>query len=100
MECQRVPDGDRFSTDAIEVDESTEVELQWQDEYGLSGKEPLHITIEAIDDEFPSLICENLPRRKVLLDTEVLTFQVRAHDDFGVKRVGIEWQKAGGRTAR
>ena len=86
-------EGASFSTDAISINEPTEVELQWQDEFGLSGKEPLHLAIDATDDEFPSLICENLPRRKVLLDTEVLTFQVRAHDDFGVKRVGIEWQK-------
>jgi hypothetical protein len=68
------------------------IEMEWQDQFGLSGQAPLQLTIEAVDDESPALVCENLPRRKVLLDSEVVSFQVRAHDDFGVKKVGIEWQ--------
>ena len=36
--------------------------------------------------------CEDLPRQKVVLDTEQLTFKVRAQDDFGVKQVGMDWQ--------
>ncbi|HND56452.1 MAG TPA: hypothetical protein PLV92_28735, partial [Pirellulaceae bacterium] len=60
--------------------------------FGLTGREPFEVTINGRDDESPSLACENLPRQKVVLDSEQLTFQVRAQDDFGVKRVGIEWQ--------
>ncbi|MCH5374378.1 MAG: hypothetical protein JJ992_10395, partial [Planctomycetes bacterium] len=82
-----------FTTPTIVVDQSRQLEIQWEDQLGLSGKDSLPLTIEAIDDEPPTLVCENLPRRKVLLDNEVLTFQVRAHDDFGVKRVGMEWQE-------
>ncbi len=88
----RVPDRDRFTTDPIDVADQTQVEMQWEDHFGLSGKKPFQLTIEGVDDQTPSLVCENLPRRKVLLDSEVITFQVRAHDDFGVKKVGIEWQ--------
>ena len=29
---------------------------------------------------------------ELLLDSEVVAFQIRARDDFGVKRVGIEWE--------
>ena len=43
-------------------------------------------------NEPPSLSCEELPRQKVVLDSETLPFKVRGQDDFGVKRVGIEWQ--------
>lgn len=88
----RPAEGEHFATEVTMIDQSREIELQWQDQYGLSGKEPLKILIEAIDDEPPSLICENLPRRKVVLENEVISFQIRAHDDFGVKRVGIDWQ--------
>lgn len=88
---QRVPDGERFQTSEMTVDQSQELQFRWEDQYGLSGKDALSLKMEAIADEAPTLVCENLPRRKVLLDTEVLTFQVRAHDDFGVKRVGLEW---------
>lgn len=87
----RQTDASQFSTEPITIDEQAVVEMQWQDEFGLSGQAPFELTIEAVDDEPPMLVCENLPRRKVLLDSEVLTFQVRAHDDFGIKQVGIEW---------
>ena len=45
-----------------------------------------------VDDEAPQLACEDLPRGRVVLDTEQLVFQVRAHDDFGVKQVGMAWR--------
>ncbi len=80
-----------FSTPPVKIDGTEKIEMQWEDQFGLSGKRPFELTIEGVDDEMPTLICENLPRRKVLLDTEVLTFKVRARDDFGVKRVGIQW---------
>jgi hypothetical protein len=87
----RKTESDRFTTEPLKIDNAHKVELRWEDQYGLSGQKPFELTIEGIDDETPSLVCENLPRRKILLDTEVLAFKVRARDDFGVKRVGIEW---------
>ncbi len=87
----RQTESDQFTTSPLMIDDSHQVELRWEDQFGLSGQKPFELTIEGVDDEMPSLICENLPRRKVLLDTEVLAFKIRARDDFGVKRVGIEW---------
>ena len=86
------PEVDQFRSAATVVEESTTMELAWKDAYGLSGKQPFRLSIEAIDDQPPTLVCEELPRRGVLLDSEVLSFTVRSHDDFGVKLVGIEWQ--------
>ncbi len=88
----RQPDSRSFSTEAIEVEQTQSLEFKWCDEFGLTGSKPFELSIEAIDDGSPTLICDDLPKRKVMLDTEVLTFSVRARDDFGVKRVGIEWQ--------
>jgi hypothetical protein len=84
-----------LSSEPQPIAESRKVVLAWQDENGLSGAAPFTITINAKDDEAPSLMAEGLPRQKVLLDTETLTFQVRAQDDFGIKTVGIEWRTAG-----
>jgi hypothetical protein len=67
------------------------VQLLWQDRLGLTGKEPFTLAIAGHEDEPPSLVCEGLPRQKVVLDSEMLSFKVHARDDFGVKRVGIEW---------
>lgn len=81
-----------MSSPAMGIEAARKVQFQWKDEYGLTGKEPLTVTINARDDEAPSLSCEDLPRQKVIIDSETLTFQVRAQDDFGIKVVGIEWQ--------
>ncbi|MFV0444147.1 MAG: hypothetical protein ACK5Q5_11310 [Planctomycetaceae bacterium] len=88
----RPPQGDQFTTEPVLVDGEQTFKLQWTDDHGLSGQEPFALTVTAIDDEQPSVLCENLPRQRVLLDSEVLAFQVRGRDDFGVKRVGIEWE--------
>ena len=81
-----------FSTEPLLVNHNEEVEFQWSDHDGLSGSKPFKLSIEATEDGAPTLICDNLPKRKVILDSEVLSFTIRARDDFGVKRVGIEWQ--------
>lgn len=79
------------SSPGFELTSSQKVQLEWQDEYGLKGKEPLTVNINARDDEAPSISCEDLPRHRVVIDSETLTFSVRVQDDFGIKVVGIEW---------
>ena len=51
------------------------MEFRWQDKFGLAGKEPFTLAITGRDDEAPSLACEDLPRQKVVLDTELLELQ-------------------------
>ena len=70
---------------------NSKVEFRWQDRFGLTGQQPFTLSISGREDEAPTLSCEGLPRMKVVLDSEMLTFKVRAQDDFGVKRVGLEW---------
>lgn len=88
----RSPEGSTVTSPAIEIDGPRKLEFRWQDEFGLAGKEPFTLSITGRDDEAPSLACEDLPRQKVILDSEQLSFQVKARDDFGIKQVGIEWQ--------
>jgi hypothetical protein len=71
---------------------NSQVEFQWQDQLGLGGKEPFVLSINGKEDEAPSVVCDGLIPRKVVLDIEQLTFKVTARDDYGVKRVGMEWQ--------
>jgi hypothetical protein len=77
---------------ATRIDRSRSLELRWRDELGLTCLAPFMLAIESRDDEPPGIVCENFPRRKVVLDTESLNFTVRAVDDFGIKQVGMEWQ--------
>ncbi len=85
------PAGSSFTSPPVEVKGTGKLQLQWQDRLGLTGKEPFNLAIAGHEDEAPSLVCEGLPRQKVVLDSEMLSFKVHARDDFGVKRVGIEW---------
>lgn len=77
---------------AVDVDGQRKIQFQWRDAFGLEGKEPFLLTVTACDDEAPLLACEDLPRSKVVLDSEQLNFRIKAEDDFGVKQVGLEWQ--------
>ncbi|MCG6156404.1 hypothetical protein [Rubinisphaera margarita] len=79
-------------SERVAVNDPTTLEFAWKDVYGLSGLQPFQLEIVPTEDEAPNLVCENLPRKKILLDSEVLTFNVKARDDFGVRRVGIEWK--------
>jgi hypothetical protein len=86
------PAGSTVVSPAKVVAGNAQVEFQWQDQLGLRGKEPFVLSINGREDEAPSVVCDGLVPRKVVLDTEQLTFKVTARDDYGVKRVGMEWQ--------
>ncbi len=86
------PRGATLSSSETVVEGARKLEFRWRDTFGLAGKEPFSLAITARDDEPPSLSCEDLPRQRVVLDTETLTFKVNAQDDFGIKRIGVEWQ--------
>jgi hypothetical protein len=88
----RIPKEAAISSPESVVEDSRTMEFRWEDEFGLAGKEPFRLTINGRPDEPPTLVCENLPRQRVVLDSEQLAFRVIAHDDFGVKRVGMEWE--------
>jgi hypothetical protein len=86
------PAGTTFIARAGALDERRELELSWRDEFGLDAKQPFKLAIDAVDDAAPTISCEDLPRRKVVLDSEQLTFQITARDDYGVREIGMAWQ--------
>jgi hypothetical protein len=86
------PQGANMVSPAMLVKGNRPVEFQWQDRFGLGGKEPFVLTINGREDEAPSIACDGLPSRRVVLDTEHLRFKVTAQDDYGVKQVGMDWQ--------
>ncbi|TWU26010.1 hypothetical protein [Bythopirellula polymerisocia] len=84
--------GGNVSIEPFEVSSLQEIHISWQDEHGLKGKEPFSLKITPEEDQPPNVMGENLPRRKVVLDSEQLAFQAIARDDFGVREVGMEWE--------
>ena len=96
IDGQRIePAGATISTLPISVDQSREVTIEWQDRLGLSGGKPLVVSVAARDDEPPTIAVEGLAGRAVLLESETVRFGLQARDDFGVKRVGVEWIGSG-----
>ena len=91
----RQPKGAKVTTDSMAVADSRDLKLSWRDEFGLECKEPFTIAITADDDEAPNVTLEDMPRRKIMLDSEQLKFKVTARDDFGVREVGMQWKGVG-----
>jgi len=85
-------DGPQVTTEPIAVEASTDLRLTWRDQYGLSAREAQVLRIEALDDQGPTVNFNKLKNQQVVLSHEVLAFEIQASDDFGVKRIGLEWQ--------
>lgn len=83
---------EKLTTAPLPVEESRKLKFEWKDEFGLQGQDAFTVSLNAREDEAPSLATEDMPRQRIVLDSETLQFKVRAMDDFGVKVVGIEWQ--------
>jgi hypothetical protein len=86
------PADEKIITGEFAVEEPRDVQLEWQDKFGLAGREPFTISITAEEDAAPNVTCDDMPRRKVILDSEQIVFHVAARDDFGVQQVGMEWK--------
>lgn len=74
------------------LNDSSTLALSWADEYGLTAKQPFEINVEANEDAPPTVVCSELDRQQVVMVDQVLTFEVNADDDFGLREIGIEWQ--------
>ncbi len=65
--------------------------MEWTDQYGLKAAAKSQIRINSVPDQPPSIASEDFPRQAVVLNSEQLNFHILANDDFGVRRVGLEW---------
>ncbi len=85
-------DGANVITEPISVEETTEMQLTWKDSFGLAASEPQVLQFDLQDDAEPTIALTKLKNNQVVLSTEVLTFEIQAEDDFGIKQVGLEWE--------
>ena len=84
-------EGASVKTEPIAVEKTTEMHLTWRDEFGLAAREPQVLRFEALEDEAPTVAFNKLKNNQVVISNEVLAFEIQAADDFGVKRIGLEW---------
>lgn len=83
---------DKVKTGYSPVTANAEKHVMWKDRDGLTPREPLVLKINAIEDEAPRLAARRETLEQVVLDSEVVVFNVDVQDDFGIQRTGLEWR--------
>lgn len=69
--------------------------VSWVDELGLEGHRPFQLGVRTRVDEAPVVALSGADAETVLLESVPLTFDVLTSDDFGVRRIGLEWRTVG-----
>lgn len=85
-------EGVRVTSALIDSTESKTLKLTWTDHWGLSPAVPLKLQMNVVPDAPPGVSVRELGKQTVLMELAVLTFKVDASDDFGVRRVGLQWK--------
>ncbi|MCB1232283.1 MAG: hypothetical protein KDN19_18690 [Verrucomicrobiae bacterium] len=81
------------------VTDSVDHTFAWKDVLGLEPREPLKLRVQAVKDEAPSISARRETQEQVVLDSEVVAFDLAVQDDFGIRQVGLEWKPVGGGEA-
>lgn len=91
-------DGATFSTSPFPVSEPVTRSFTWSDIHGLEAKSPLELKIHPVTDEAPDLFANQVGTKRVVLDDEVVSFDISANDDFGIRELGLEWRSMDSKT--
>ncbi|MDB6155530.1 MAG: hypothetical protein JWL90_3983 [Chthoniobacteraceae bacterium] len=84
-------EGETIVTDYLAVSADADRKFTWKDQDGLTPRDPLLLKVRAVEDDAPKIVARRESQEQVVLDSEVVTFDLNARDDFGIKRVGLEW---------
>ena len=84
-------DGASFATDHLPIEEPQTHTFTWTDIHGLQAKSPLKLNVTPVPDEAPDVFARQVSEERIVLPDEVVTFDVSATDDFGLKAMGLQW---------
>ncbi len=87
----QIVDRDKIATSYQVISKDEDRTFTWKDRDGLAPRDPFVLKVRAVEDEPPKILARRDSPDQVVLDSEVVTFDVNASDDFGVKSVGLEW---------
>lgn len=82
----------RVVTDAVPVKENADHVFTWKDADGLAARDPLTLKVRAVEDDPPRVLARRDTQEQVVLESEVVAFDLEIADDFGIKRAGLEWK--------
>ncbi|MEM1441097.1 MAG: hypothetical protein AAGF67_02065 [Verrucomicrobiota bacterium] len=84
-------DGASFTTVPVTVEEPLTKTIRWKDVHGLTAKDPLALEIQPVEDEEPDVFARQVSREKIIRPDEVVSFDLSATDDYGIRTLGLEW---------
>ncbi len=73
-------------------DQPSVLQVSWQDQLGLKPSQPFQLKVNVIDDGSPIVSCLQQEPALVVMTTDVISFDISADDDFGLRQVGLEWK--------
>ena len=80
------------STPKIDVsDKGFTLPIGWKDVLGLEGEAGFEVRVDSLPDQAPGIYIQGLARQQVMLPEETVDFEVLSEDDFGIRKIGIEW---------
>ena len=84
--------GDSFATVQTKPEASAEYTFNWRDQLGLTNAAPLRLSVQMKADAPPVPEIMDMPREIAVLYSDVLSIRLQAHDDFGVRDLGLSWE--------
>lgn len=87
-------EGATFATAPLPVAAPLSRTFTWKDVHGLEAKGPLALNLAPVPDEAPEIYAHQAEAKRIVLEDEVVAFDVNANDDFGLREVGLEWSRA------
>ncbi len=81
-----------FHTESAAADTLGECSFRWRDAFGLdcSASYPLETTV--VEDVPSSVRCRGVTRAVAILEDEVVEMDIVAGDDYGIRKVWVDWQ--------
>lgn len=80
-----------IQTKQMQIAETETLPIEWTDRLGLSAREAFQLKVRAVEDDVPSVSLQQLDSQPVVLASDVVTFDLQATDDFGLREIGLEW---------
>ena len=87
-------EGNHFHTAAMLLEKESTLNFVWKDVFGLAGTAPGVVRLMPKEDAPPEVDLRGLEAAIAVLPSEVVPIDLMAADDYGVRRLWIEWQTA------
>ena len=81
--------GRQFTAEKLQLNTNKLISVEWVDKFGLSARKPFDFELSTREDQVPFVDAEGSSRTLAILDDEVISLELSASDDYGLKDLGI-----------